>query len=107
MTAKFGTDLLKTQLKLMDSSLFQSFQALSPSTLNMEEAILFDSEELPTRKVPVVSSRTPSIAMMQLLPDFLLYLMFYQLQQQFPTRFEVCVCVYTYICVKNLRSLNL
>lgn len=49
MTAKFGTDLLKTQLKLMDSSLFQSFQALSPSTLNMEEAILFDSKELPTR----------------------------------------------------------
>lgn len=46
MTAEFDTGLLKTQPKLMGSSLFQSFQAFFPSTLNVQEAILSDSRAI-------------------------------------------------------------
>lgn len=57
--------------------------------------------ELLTREVPVMSPRTPSIATIQLQPDFSPCLMLYQLQLQFPTHSEVCVCMCTEMCLKS------
>lgn len=111
VTAKFRTGLLKAQPKLAPSSLFHSFQALPPSTLNMGEAIPSDSKGVPAREHPVESSRTPSVCVILSLTNFLFWLISYHLQLQFLIHSEVCVWRYTriYKCKKPQisKSLNL